>query len=99
MFITTLHGITERSVRLEDIESFASTERYMQDCEIVMYLRNRTELDDSITISYMLVHDEKGDLFYEKVEDLQHLMKLIEKEEDYLARKELFLIEGDHNDY
>ena len=90
MFITTLHGITERSVRLDDVESFSSTERYMQDCEIVMYLRNRSELDDSITISYMLVHNEKGDLFYEKVEDLQHLMKLIEKEEDYLARKELF---------
>lgn len=51
MFITTLHGITERSVRLEDVESFASTERYMQDCEVVMYLRNRVELDDSITIS------------------------------------------------
>ena len=90
MFITTLHGITERSVRLDDVESFSSTERYMQDCEIVMYLRNRSELDDSITISYMLVHNEKGDLFYEKVEGLQHLMKLIEKEEDYLARKELF---------
>lgn len=90
MFITTLLGITERSVRLEDVESFASTERYMQDCEIVMYLRNRTELDDSITISYMLVHDENGELAYEKVEDLQHLIKLIEKEEDYLARKELF---------
>lgn len=90
MFITTLHGITECSVRLEDVESFSSTERYMQECEIVMYLRNRTELDDSITISYMLVHNEKGDLFYEKVEGLQHLMKLIEKEEDYLARKELF---------
>lgn len=90
MFITTLHGITERSVRLEDVESFSSTERYMQECEIVMYLKNRTELDDSITISYMLVHNEKGDLFYEKVEGLQHLMKLIEKEEDYLARKELF---------
>lgn len=90
MFITTLHGITERSVRLEDIESFASAERYMQDCEIAMYLRNRAELDDSITISCMLVHNEKGDLFYEKVENLQHLMKLIEKEEDYYARKELF---------
>lgn len=90
MFITTLHGITERSVRLDDVESFASTERYMQDCEIVMYLRNRTELDDSITISYMLVHNEKGELVYEKVENLQHLTKLIEKEEDYLARKELF---------
>ena len=90
MFITTLHGITERSVRLEDVESFSSTERYMQECEIVMYLRNRAELDDSITISYMLVHNENGELAYEKVENLQHLMKLIEKEEDYLARKELF---------
>lgn len=89
MFITTLHGITEHSVRLEDVELFVSVERYMQDCEIVMYLRNRTELDDSITISYMLVHNENGELFYEKVENLQHLMKLIEKE-DYLARKELF---------
>ena len=66
MFITTLHGITERSVRLEDIESFASTERYIRDCEIVMYLRNRTELDDSITISYILVHDENGELAYMK---------------------------------
>ncbi len=90
MLITTLHGITEHSVRLEDIDSFASTERYMQDCEIVMYLRNQAELDDSITISYMLVHDENGELVYEKVEDLKHLMRLIEKEEDYLARKELF---------
>ena len=55
-----------------------------------MHLRNREELDDAIRISYMLVHDEKGELAYEKVEDLQHLMKLIKKEEDYLARKELF---------
>ena len=90
MFITTLHGITERSVRLEDIESFASAERYMQDCEIVMYLKNREEIDDAIRISYILVHDENGKLVYEKVENLQHLMKLIEKEEDYYARKELF---------
>lgn len=90
MFITTMHGITERSVRLEDIESFASTERYMQDCEIVMYLKNREEIDDAIRISYILVHDENGELVYEKVEGLQHLMKLIEKEEDYYARKELF---------
>lgn len=90
MFITTLHGITERSVRLEDIESFASAVRYNSDFEIVMHLRDREELDDAIRISYMLVHDEKGELAYEKVKDLQHLMKLIEKEEDYLARKELF---------
>ena len=90
MFITTLHGITERSVRLEDVELFVSVERYMQDCEIVMYLKNREEIDDAIRISYILVHNENGELFYEKVEGLQHLMKLIEKEEDYLARKELF---------
>lgn len=90
MFITTLHGITERSVRLENVESFESTVRYDSDFEIVMHLRNREELDDAIRISYMLVHDEKGELAYEKVKDLQHLMKLIEKEEDYLARKELF---------
>ena len=90
MFITTLHGITERSVRLEDVELFVSVERNMQDCEIVMYLKNREEIDDAIRISYILVHNENGELFYEKVEGLQHLMKLIEKEEDYLARKELF---------
>lgn len=90
MFITTMHGITERSVRLDDVESFVSVERYMQDCEIVMYLKNREEIDDAIRISYILVHNENGELVYEKVEGLQHLMKLIEKEEDYLARKELF---------
>lgn len=55
-----------------------------------MYLRNRAELDDSITISYMLVHNENGELFYEKVEGLAHLMELIEKEKDYYDRKKLF---------
>ena len=90
MFITTLNGLTERSVRLDDVESLESTVRYDSDCEIVMHLRTREELDDAIRISYMLVHDEKDELAYEKVKGLQHLMKLIEKEEDYLARKELF---------
>lgn len=90
MFITTLNGLTERSVRLDDVESFESTVRYDSDCEIVMHLRNREELDDAIRISHLLVHDEKDELAYEKVEGLRHLMKLIEKEEDYLTRKELF---------
>ena len=90
MFITTLHGITEHSIKLEDVELFASIERYMQDCEIVMYLKNREEIDDAIRISYILVHDENGELVYEKVENLQHLMKLIEKEKDYYDRKKLF---------
>lgn len=38
----------------------------------------------------MLIHDEDGELFYEKVEDLAHLAKLIEQEKDYYAQKELF---------
>lgn len=90
MFITTLNGLTERSVRLDDIESFASKEGYRTGCELFIYLKNREDSRDFLSFSHMLVHDENGELTYEKVEDLQHLMKLIEKEEDYLARKELF---------
>lgn len=90
MFITTLNGLTERSVRLDDIESFASKEGYRTGCELYIYLKNREDVCDFMTFTHLLVHDDKGELAYEKVEDLQHLMKLIEKEEDYLARKELF---------
>ena len=88
MFITTMHGITEHSVRLDDIESFASVERYNQGCEVVMFVRNREEFDDSITISYMMIHNESGALEYEKVENLAHLMRMIEKEKEYYAGKE-----------
>lgn len=90
MFITTTKGLTERSVRLDDIESFAAKESYNSDCELFMYLKNREDSHDFISFSHMLVHDEKGALFYEKVRDLAHLMQLIEQEKDYLARKELF---------
>ena len=90
MFITTLNGPTERSVRLDDIESFAAKEGYRTGCELFIYLKNREDVRDFMTFTHLLVHDDKGELAYEKVEDLQHLMKLIEKEEDYLARKELF---------
>lgn len=90
MFITTLNGLTERSVRLDDIESFAAKEGYRTGCELFIYLKNREDVRDFMTFTHLLVHDENGELFYEKVEDLAHLMKLIEKEEDYLARKELF---------
>ena len=88
MFITTLNGLTERSVRLDNIESFASKEGYRTGCELFIYLKNREDVRDFMTFTHLLVHDENGELTYEKVEDLQHLMKLIEKEEDYLARKE-----------
>lgn len=90
MFITTLNGPTERSVRLDDIESFASKKDYRTGCDLFIYLKNREDSRDFMSFTHMLVHDENGELTYEKVEDLQHLMKLIEKEEDYLARKELF---------
>ena len=90
MFITTLNGLTERSVRLDDIESFAAKEGYRTGCELFIYLKNREDVRDFMTFTHLLVHDDKGELAYEKVEDLQHPMKLIEKEEDYLARKELF---------
>ena len=90
MFITTMHGITEHSVRLEDVESFVSVERYNIDCEVSMYMKYREESDDSIRISYIMVHDEDGNFVYEKVENLAHLMRMIEKEKDYLARKESF---------
>ena len=90
MFITTMHGITEHSVRLEDVESFVSVERYNIGCEVSMYMKYREESDDSIRISYIMVHDEDGNFVYEKVENLAHLMRMIEKEKDYLARKESF---------
>lgn len=90
MFITTLNGLTERSVRLDDIESFASKEGYRTGCELFMYLKNREDSRDFLSFSHMLVHDENGELVYEKVKDLAHFMQLIEKEKDYLARKELF---------
>lgn len=90
MFITTMHGITEHSVRLEDVESFVSVERYNSGCEVVMHMKYREEFDDSIRISYMMVHDEDGNFVYEKVENLAHLTRMIEKEKDYYTRKELF---------
>lgn len=90
MFITMRDGIREYMLRLEEIESFASkfvynTNRY----EIVMFLRNREEIDSSVQISEILVRDENGDLNYVKIEDLAHLAALIEKEKDYPARKEI----------
>lgn len=88
MFITTMHGITEHSVRLKDVESFVSVERYNSGCEVVMYMKYREESDDAIRISYMMVHNENGNFVYEKVENLAHLMRMIEKEKDYYAGKE-----------
>ena len=90
MFITMRDGIREYMLRLDDIESFASKEGYRTGCELFIYLKNREDSRDFMSFTHMLVHDENGELTYEKVEDLQHLMKLIEKEKDYLARKELF---------
>ena len=91
MFITMRDGIREYMLRLDEIESFASKFVYHTNCyEIVMFLRNREEIDDSVKISEILAHDENGNLDYEEIVDLAHLAALIEKEKDYLARKELF---------
>ena len=78
-------------IRLDDIESFSSKEDIRaSECKIYLQLKNREDYRDFISISELLVHDEDGELFYEKVEDLAHLAKLIEQEKDYYAQKELF---------
>ena len=91
MFITIKHVLSEKMIRLDDIESFSSKEDIRAgECKIYLQLKNREDNRDFISISEILVHDEDGELFYEKVEDLAHLAKLIEREKDYYARKELF---------
>lgn len=91
MFITIKHVLSEKMIRLDDIESFSSKEDIRaRECNIYLQLKNREDNRDFISISEILVHDEDGELFYEKVEDLAHLTKLIEREKDYYAQKELF---------
>lgn len=91
MFITIKHVLSEKMIRLDDIESFSSKEDIRaSECKIYLQLKNREDDRDFISITDMLIHDEDGELFYEKVEDLAHLAKLIEQEKDYYAQKELF---------
>lgn len=91
MFITIKHVLSEKMIRLDDIESFSSKEDIRaSECKIYLQLKNREDNRDFISISEILVHDEDGELFYEKVEDLAHLTELIDREKDYYARKELF---------
>ena len=91
MFITIKHVLSEKMIRLDDIESFSSKEDIRaSEFKIYLQLKNREDDRDFISITDMLIHDEDGELFYEKVEDLAHLAKLIEKEKDYYAQKELF---------
>lgn len=91
MFITIKHVLSEKMIRLDDIESFSSKEDISaSECKIYLQLKNREDNRDFISITDMLIHDEDGELFYEKVEDLAHLAKLIEREKDYYAQKELF---------
>lgn len=91
MFITIKHVLSEKMIRLDDIESFSSKEDIRaSECKIYLQLKNREDNRDFISISEILVHDEDGELFYGKVEDLAHLTKLIEREKDYYSRKELF---------
>lgn len=91
MFITIKHMLSEKMIRLDDIESFSSKEDIgASECKIYLQLKNREDNLDFISISEILVHDENGYVHYEKVADLAHLTELIDREKDYYAQKELF---------
>ena len=91
MFITIKHMLSEKMIRLDDIESFSSKEEFRpRECKISLQLKNREDSRDFISISEILVHDEDGSVHYEKITDLAHLTELIDREKDYHARKELF---------
>lgn len=91
MFITIKHVLSEKMIRLNDIESFSSKEDIRANkCSIYLQLKNREDNRDFISFSEILAHDEDGSIHYEKIADLAHLTELIDREKDYYARKELF---------
>lgn len=91
MFITIKHVLSEKMIRLDDIESFSSKEDIRAgECKIYLQLKNREDNRDFISISEILVHDENRSTRYEKIANLAHLTELIDQEKDYYSRKELF---------
>lgn len=91
MFITIKHVLSEKMIRLDDIESFSSKEDIRaSECKIYLQLKNREDNRDFISISELLVHDENGSVHYEEIANLAHLTELIDQEKDYYSRKELF---------
>lgn len=89
MFITIKHVLSEKMIRLDDIESFSSKEDIRaSECKSYLQLKNREDNRDFISISELLVHDENGSTRYEEIANLAHLTELIDQEKDYYARKE-----------
>lgn len=91
MFITVKHLASERVMILEDVESFSSKlASNGSNTKISLQIKNRADSRDFISFSEILVHDEDGSTHYEKITGLDHLTRLIDHENDYYARKELF---------
>lgn len=92
MFITIKSGLSETTIRLIDIGYCNSSFSYrLNEYDTYLYpVDGLIEGENKLLVREMLVHKESGALEYVKIESLAHLMKLIEKEEDYYARKELF---------
>ena len=91
MFITIKHLLSEKMIRLDDIESFSSQSEFRSNAiKISLQLKNREDSREFLSLSEILIHDEDGSVHYEKIADLAHLTELIDREKDYYARKELF---------
>lgn len=91
MFITIKHFTSESMLILEDVESFSSKlNSDRSKTEFSLQMKNRSDSRDFISFSEILVHDEDGSTHYEKITGLDHLTRLIDHENDYYARKELF---------
>ena len=91
MFITIKHSTSESMLILEDVESFSSKlNSDRSKTEFSLQMKNRSDSRDFISFSEILVHDEDGSTHYEKITGLDHLTRLIDHENDYYARKELF---------
>ena len=55
----------------------------------MLFRSNRADSRDFISFSEILVNDEDGSTHYEKLSDLAHLTKLIDREKNYYSRKEV----------